>query len=691
MSTESVSNWYSDNQSYLMMALDEIKHYLKKRPLHPDDVLDDDHEKYLKQSSKAEGEADELAHIQDASVALLQSMAAPPALESLCANLGLSKFERAILLMCAGMELDGSFASICSAADKSHQRHFPTFGLAMAMIPDASWESVIPTSPLRLWRLIEVGEGDTLMSSPLRIDERIVHYLAGLDYVDERLKQFVRPLLNPHALCPSHQAIATQLTELWTEGATSGDWPVVQLCGNENVSKLAVISAATQSLGIQACVLQIADIPASITERQSLLKLWQREVLLSGTALVVECDEAETHALLPNMLSLIEYLSGPLVINRRDPFVSQKRSVLRLDVAKPDNSEQYTLWQQGLGALANKLNGELEKLVDQFSLASTAIQAVSVETLADPSTPSLPATEVSKRLWHACRKQARLGLDDLAQRIEPKAGWDDLVLPDAQKQTLRQAVAHVRHRRQVYEHWGLADKSNRGLGISALLAGVSGTGKTMAAEVVSGELALDLYRIDLSSVVSKYIGETEKNLRRIFDAAEEASAILLFDEADALFGKRSEVKDSHDRYANIEVSYLLQRMETYAGLSILTTNLKSALDTAFLRRIRFIVQFPFPDAEQRNEIWSRIYPGTIPTNDLRYEKLSRLNVTGGNIKNIAMNAAFLAAEANEPVSMTHMLSATRSEYIKLDKPLTDSEIAGWITSKSRIDEGAPVV
>ena len=235
----------------------------------------------------------------------------------------------------------------------------------------------------------------------------------------------------------------------------------------------------------------------------------------------------------------------------------------------------------------------------------------------------------------------------------------------------------MRQRTTVYEAWGFAAKGSRGLGISALFAGASGTGKTMAAEVLAGELRLDLYRIDLSQVVSKYIGETEKNLRRVFDAAEEGGAILLFDEADALFGKRSEVKDSHDRYANIEVSYLLQRMEAYRGLAILTTNMKNALDTAFLRRLRFIVQFPFPDAAQRAEIWRRIFPADTPTDGLDIAKLARLNVAGGNIRNIALNAAFLAADAGQPVRMGHLLRAARSEYAKLEKVPAAAEIGGW--------------
>jgi SpoVK/Ycf46/Vps4 family AAA+-type ATPase len=207
--------------------------------------------------------------------------------------------------------------------------------------------------------------------------------------------------------------------------------------------------------------------------------------------------------------------------------------------------------------------------------------------------------------------------------------------------------------------------------------GPSGTGKTLATEVLADELRLDLYRIDLAAVVSKYIGETEKNLRRVFDAAEESGAILLFDEADALFGKRSEVKDSHDRYANIEVSYLLQRMEAYRGLAILTTNMKSALDSAFLRRIRFVVQFPFPDAAQRAAIWQRIFPAATPTAGLDVGKLARLNLAGGNIRNIALNAAFLAADEGAAVGMAHVLRAARSEYSKLEKPMAQSEIKDW--------------
>ena len=230
----------------------------------------------------------------------------------------------------------------------------------------------------------------------------------------------------------------------------------------------------------------------------------------------------------------------------------------------------------------------------------------------------------------------------------------------------------------MYQEWGFESLLRRGLGVTALFAGGSGTGKTLAAEVIAGELGVDLFVIDLSQVVSKYIGETEKNLRRVFDAAERGGALLLFDEADALFGKRSEIKDSHDRYANLEVSYLLMRMEAYRGLAVLTTNMKKALDSAFLRRIRFVVDFPFPEVPERAEIWRRVIPERTPSEGLDVDRLAQLTVTGGSIRNIALAGAFLAADEGSPLRMRHMLAATRTEYLKLERSLTPSEVSGWI-------------
>jgi SpoVK/Ycf46/Vps4 family AAA+-type ATPase len=303
-------------------------------------------------------------------------------------------------------------------------------------------------------------------------------------------------------------------------------------------------------------------------------------------------------------------------------------------------------------------------------LTAPAIRTAAQDALAQAADDA----DVADRVWAASRSQARPRLDDLAQRIEPAATWDDLVLPPPILAQLHEIEHHVAHRATVYERWRFAERVTRGLGISALFAGPSGTGKTMAAEVLANSLQLDLYRIDLSSVVSKYIGETEKNLRRVFDAAEQGGAILFFDEADALFGKRSEVKDSHDRYANIEINYLLQRMEQYRGLAILATNMKGNLDSAFLRRIRFVVNFPFPDTAQRLEIWKRIFPAPSRPHQLDLVVLAQLNVSGGSIRNIALNAAFLAAAANQRIRMSHVLQAARSEFAKLETPFVAEEL-----------------
>jgi hypothetical protein len=577
----------------------------------------------------------------------------PAALESLCAAFGLSAFERDILLLCAGTELDSELAA----------RVRPTFGVALGALPGAHWSALAPAGPLRFWRLVELEAGDTLVTSPLRIDERVLHHLTGVGYLDERLRGVVEPV-GPEPLPPSLKAVAERAATVVARGG--GPQVLLQLCGPDASARRRVAAAVCSALGLQLHLLRAADVPSAAADRDVLRRLWEREAILSGSALVLECepgDEAAgTAAAFADAADVLVLLSG------RDPLRLRRRSALRIDVPRPTSAEQRTLWEEALGADAARLDGSLDGLILQFELGLDGIASVAAHTAGDLD---------PDRLWEACRAQARPQLDDLAQRIEPAAGWADLVLPEADLQVLREIAAHVRQRARVHGSWGFAGATSRGLGVSALFEGPSGTGKTMAAEVLARDLALDLYRIDLSQVVSKYIGETEKNLRRVFDAAEAGGAILLFDEADALFGRRSEVKDSHDRYANIEVSYLLQRMESYRGLAVLTTNATNALDPAFMRRIRFVVRFAFPDAEQRAEIWRRIFPAATPTEGLDAEKLGRLNVAGGNIWSMALNAAFLAADADEHVGMTHLRRAAERECAKLEKPLTVAETGEW--------------
>lgn len=661
MNGTATENSQETNQHYLMVALDRVRQALERK---------------AGRSLKGEIPLEVMRGVA------ADEPTAPSALQELCNIFGLSTFEEDLLLLCVGRELDASFPSLCSLAQDDPQKTYPTFGLGLSILRAAHWSALTPSAPLRRWRLIEVGEGSVVTHSPLRINERILHYLVGVQHLDQQLAGLVEPVQESGQLVKSHQQVAKQLAETFFCATESSTLPVMQLCGEDTTSKRAIATVACQMLGLNLHVLSADSLPTSISDLNQLLQLWDREAVLSNSVLLLDCDEVELSDRYTRAIAwVIEQISSPLIVTTRERLRERQRPLINFDVPKPTSLEQRYLWQQALGPLGEQLNGYVETLVSQFNLSGPAIQAICASTLGQIGLEENAKT-LTTVLWNACRAQARPRLEDLAQRIEVKATWNELVLPEAQFQTLKAIIAHVRQRAKVYESWGFANKGDRGLGISALFAGASGTGKTTAAEVLAGELQLDLYRIDLSSVVSKYIGETEKNLRRVFDAAESGGAILLFDEADALFGKRSEVKDSHDRHANIEVSYLLQRMEAYQGLAILTTNLKGALDSAFLRRIRFVVQFPFPDATQRAEIWRRIFPKETPTEGLDSSKLAKLSVAGGNIRNIALNAAFLAADADEPVSMKHLLSAARSESAKLERPLTDSEVKGWIISES---------
>ena len=605
-------------------------------------------------------------------------------LDLICAAFGLSVFESEVLLLCAGVELDFSIGQLCASLQGDPRKVRPTFSLALAVLEDPHWSALTPSAPLRYWRLVELGPGDTLTSSPLRIDERVMHQMLGVPHLDERMRGIVEPVLSWCELPPSHQGLVNTITGLLSGDASVSGSPVIQLWGIEAEGKRAIARAVCAKLGMMLHVIQSSAITNDPVERDGLVRLWERETILIPTALLVDCDELESREIGPSAIHFMERVQGILMVSSRQPLRLYRRNTLRFEVNKPKTEEQRELWRSYLGFMADDMDGQLKAVITQFNLGLEGIREASAEMLSrrrddsfsDPGIKEPGMNESpGSLLWEACRRQARPRMDDMAQRIRPVATWDDLVLPSQQLQILREIAAHVKQRSRVYDDWGFSTKSSSGLGISALFAGESGTGKTMAAEVLANGLRLDLYRIDLSQVVSKYIGETEKNLRRVFDAAEDGGAILLFDEADALFGKRSEVKDSHDRYANLEISYLLQRMEAYRGLAILTTNMRSALDRAFLRRIRFIVQFPFPGLEEREMIWKRIFPGQVPIRDLNFQKLAGLNVAGGNIRNIALYAAFLAAEAGEPVGMHHLLRAAKVEYAKLERPLT--EVGEW--------------
>ncbi|HWQ18537.1 MAG TPA: ATP-binding protein [Methanotrichaceae archaeon] len=604
-------------------------------------------------------------------MAAAEAMEPPPALIILSRKLGLSRFESDLLFLCVATELDTRIPQLCASAQGDLCRPYPTFALAMALFDGAAWDSLSPDRPLRYWKLIEIDRTVELplISSPLRVDERIISYVRGINYLDDRLASMLIPtrgLGSEICLPPSQRATVDEIHD--SIETCHQHSPIIQLLGEDSSTKQMIARTASDDLGLHLYRLQVLMMPSHASDLEVLSKLWQRESILLPVALYIDASDADAASQTSSGLNLfLESSNGVIFLDVKERWRGISRDIISINVSKPTSLEQRYAWLSILGSAAGEAPS---KLSGQFDLNLQTIDHIARTVLSRASEECEPLEE---ELWHACRYATRPRVEGLAQILDARATWEDIVLPDQQTAMLRQVADQMNVRSRVYDDWGFGDRMNRGMGISVLFIGESGTGKTMAAEVLANDLDLDLYRIDLSAVVSKYIGETEKNLRKVFDSMEGSGALLFFDEADALFGKRSEVKDSHDRYANIEVNYLLQRMESYRGLAILATNMKSALDRAFTRRLRFMVSFPFPGPVERRAIWAKALPKKVPVTDLDYDRLARLNLTGGSIHNIALNAAFLAAKAESPVSMSLVLESARSEFLKLEMPIKEAD------------------
>jgi ATPase family associated with various cellular activities (AAA) len=606
-----------------------------------------------------------------------QSLKPAPMLNQITQLMNLNPFERNLLLLCYAMEAHPQVPALCARAQDNPARPYPTFALAFTLFKDHSnWNALAADQPLRYFRLLEINQSPTqpLTASALRADERIVAAIKGLDTLDDRLAALFTPIPwpDPNGTLPPSQQLAVAQTTDGINQARQHPIPIMQLIGPDLTSQQLVAQHVARALNAPLYRLPLEHLPSNLNELETLTRLWQRESLLARIVLLIEThdtnDKPETAG---HLRRFLERGDGMVLVATREPLPQLERFSHSIEVNPPTTLEQRIAWQDALGTHHTQT---ATQLAAQFSLGTQQIASIG------RSLAPLTAEEQAETAWNASRAVTRPRLDALAKRLNVKARKDQLVLPPEQSRILEQISAQVRARGQVYEDWGFAERMNRGLGINALFAGESGTGKTMAAEVIANELNLDLYRIDLSSVVNKYIGETEKNLRKIFDAAEQGGAILFFDEADALFGKRSEVKDSHDRYANIEVNYLLQRMESFSGLAILATNQKSAMDNAFIRRLRFIITFPFPGVPERKRLWTNVFPNSTPLENLEIDRLARFDLTGASIHNAALNAAFLAASQNSTVNMTHMLEAIRSEYRKMDRPINEIEFRPPVTA-----------
>jgi ATP-dependent 26S proteasome regulatory subunit len=647
-------------------------------------------ERFYRENAEAAGVSEAIAEVEQTLEGQIQSLAESgmvPAPEVLVHLLGLTPFERDVLLLCLAPELDPSFDQLYAYVQDDVNRRYPTPHLATALLGgQEDWvsarHSFLPEAPLRRFLLVTLEPGPLTgmapAARPLRLDERIADYMRGTNRLDERVVNLLRPLASA-PLAPVHRDLVDRLAHA-LESAEPGPLPALNLMGAAGAGKRAVAGALCRRLGLELYDLNVGRLPAPGPGRLEILRLLEREAVLLRFALYLDATQLDPadRATAASLDDVIERLGVFLIVGSRERWQTE-RHVLTVPVPKPDAKAQRALWEQALAGVTHSLDGQVEAVVQQFDFGPQAI-AQAVSGAWGNAWLRAPGDEVSVApddLWQACREQAGWRMDELAQRITPCYTWDDIVLPEDVFRQLQEIAAQVAHRPQVYETWGFGAKLSRGRGISALFAGPSGTGKTMAAEILANHLELDLYRIDLAGVVSKYIGETEKNLRKVFDAAEQSGAILFFDEADALFGKRTEVKDSHDRYANIEVNYLLQRMEDYRGLAILATNRKSLLDRAFLRRLRFLVDFPFPHAADRRLIWRRVFPRRARMDELDYAALGRLEIPGGNIRNIAINAAFLAADDGTAIDMDHVLHAARREYAKTDKLITEAEFGPY--------------
>ncbi len=609
---------------------------------------------------------------------------------------GLSPFELEIVMICLAPELDRKYDRIYAYLQDDITRKRPSIDLALDIlcrIDSDRWKAGMYFSdhaPLMRGGILTTIDdphspsGSSGLARFLQLDRRIIDFILGRGGIDGRLIGIAETINHAVALdtVPVDPAIGTSLLRFLTGNLGGGQGEryraAVHLRGARGAGALDLALGVCGALGIPLVRVDMELLQAA-QRGEELLRLALREGPLGQAAVFLDDidvllgGEDRGGVEFKRLASAVADYGWLLFMTGEKEWPADARfeGMLfhALELPGADFPIRRAAWRRALGDRAAEIGEDgLAQLAGRFRLTPGQIRDAAARACAgnlagDPGPLSLDD------LFAACRHQSSIKLRELAARQRTHYGWDDLVLPDEKLRQLREICAHVKHRDRVFGEWGFDGKLSHGKGLSALFTGSPGTGKTMAASVIARELGLDLYKVDLSSVVSKYIGETEKNLSKIFREAESSTAILFFDEADALFGKRTEVADAHDRYANIETSYLLQRMEEYEGVVILATNLRENMDEAFTRRIRFVVEFPFPDEASRRRIWETHFPSATPrSHDVDFDYLSsRLRIAGGNIKNIVLSSAFAAAENGNLVTMEHILYGARREFEKIGK------------------------
>jgi ATP-dependent 26S proteasome regulatory subunit len=614
----------------------------------------------------------------------------------------LSPLEIDVILLALAPEVDLRYQRLFAYLQDDVTRKQPSIDLALNLLCLSPVEKLAcrnafaPQAPLLREGLIDLypesgHPGSPLLSHFLKLDPMIVSFLLGIDAVDPRLVAYahsVEPRLSLDIL-PLADQVKRGLVNLAAETAASGEPLRLHFHGPPGTGKRQTAEAVAGALGRPLLEADLSRAGAEYESLPHLIGLVCRQAWLLGAVLYMHGLDAQAHDDRGQTGWIFETIAGSRadVILGSDrlprPSIITAAGLITVPFTVSGFRERMECWVSALAQEERKLpDGTIEALAARYRLTSGQIeQAVASARLKsrwDAAAGSIPSASFATELPAAARAQSGRQLEALAQKIRPRYSFEDIVLPEDSLLQLREICQRVAFQPRVMDDWGFDRKLASGKGVAALFAGASGTGKTMAAEVMARELGLDLYRIDLAAVVSKYIGETEKNLDRIFAAAETSNAILFFDEADALFGKRSEVRDSHDRYANIEISYLLQKMEQYEGITILATNLRQNLDEAFVRRLAFHVHFPFPGEADRLHIWRGIWPAAAPLGtDVDLHFLARqFKLSGGNIKNVALSASFLAAADGGQVMMAHLYHATRREYQKMGKVLSTAELYG---------------
>jgi SpoVK/Ycf46/Vps4 family AAA+-type ATPase len=630
-------------------------------------------------------------------------------LDRLQQNFGLDAFEVDILLICLAVEIDLRYEKLYAYLNDDVTKKRPSVELVLNLLApsvEAGFDArryFSADAPLFRSHLLALFEDPSqphppLLAKYINVDPRIARYLLNSDVLDERIWPF--SYLSDSSKQSNglliDQAARRRLGGFLRSGAAARP-VIVHLRGPYGVGKQNTAEAVCEDAGMRMLIADSAGLTSDGDGSSArVFELVQREGKLQQAAVYWKNFDAllseDKKAMLSAFLAALADRPALTFLAGESPWEPHEAvsdaCLARLELIRPSPSDRLRIWSAALdGDHCIGSDVDLAALATKFKFTGGQIQdaakaALNLARLRDSQTVTVSAHE----LYEACRLHSNQKLNTLARKITPKYGWGDIVLPADRVEQLREICNHVKYRERVYGEWGFDRKLSLGKGLSVLFSGPSGTGKTMAAEIIAGALGLELYKIDLSTVVSKYIGETEKNLSRIFVEAETSNAILFFDEADALFGKRSEVKDSHDRYANIEIGYLLQRMEEYEGVVILATNFRKNMDEAFVRRLQFTVEFPFPNEKDRRRIWEGIWPQDTPRDpalDIDF-MARRFEITGGNIRNIALAAAFLAADDGNVVTMNHLLHGTKREFQKMGKVVAENEF-GFSASQSTMD------